>query len=351
MGNVCASNTADGTSEPVDSQPSVQSEKPKEEAQEDVVVTIVGARGVRDSDWLPGAGKPDCYVEVKSKGKLLFTTKVIPNSCEPVWMEEKELEEELEEGAALEFFVYDKDLIGSDFLGKAALEPSEFSSGGFNKELELKEAKKQGAYLKVKVKVPGKDLPEGLAPEYTVTVEKANDKDSFGLRLDKQDPKRLFVMGLMSGPFDRYNKEKGPEEQVKVNDFLVAVNSATDSASMLQEFGSTKKATCKFKRGVPVSVVFDRGDGSEPLGLKFPVKPGAMTTVLIQSVEGGAAAKHNENAKAHEKFEPGDRLLAVGSAEGKAEQIMKAIEKAKGQVQLIILKPAQSDSWSHWLFG
>jgi len=355
MGNVCASNTANDKTEVVDSVPAVE-DAPKENQQE-VVVTIVGARGLRDSDWLPGAGKPDCYVEVRSADKLLHTTEVINNTCEPVWAEEKPLTE-LEAGASLEFTVWDKDTIGSDLLGKAVLNPEDYAGVGFNGELQLKDAKVPQAYLRVKVKMPGMDLPPGPAAEYTVTVEKQG-KESWGLKMDKQDPKKLNIIEFKDGPFSKFNENAKPAEQVKVNDFLVSVNSAKDSAAMLAEFGTASKVECKFKRGMPISVVFDRGDASTPLGLETPEKPGSMVSIVVTGVAaGGALAKYNEAAKEGERISAGDRILAVGATRGKAVEVKKAIEGAKGQVLLTLLKPAVSRSddgdeytFGHWLFG
>eukprot|EP00413_Alexandrium_margalefii_P049287 CAMPEP_0204610238 /NCGR_PEP_ID=MMETSP0661-20131031/61401_1 /ASSEMBLY_ACC=CAM_ASM_000606 /TAXON_ID=109239 /ORGANISM="Alexandrium margalefi, Strain AMGDE01CS-322" /LENGTH=367 /DNA_ID=CAMNT_0051622043 /DNA_START=67 /DNA_END=1170 /DNA_ORIENTATION=- len=367
MGNVCASSTTDEKPEVVDSKSSAEPAVPlkeepatpltaEPEPEAKAIVTVVGARGLRSSDWLPGTGKPDCYVEMRSKGELLHTTAVISNTCEPVWAEEKPLME-FEGGAPLEFSVYDKDLIGSDFLGRATLEAKDYASEGFNGEVQLRDAKAPQAYLKVKVMMPGKDLPPGPPAEYTVTIERAK-KESYGLRLDKQDPRRLVVFGISDGPFSKHNADVKPQEQVKVNDFLVAVNSANDTAAMLSEFGSSLKVECKFKRGVPVSVVFDRGDDSAPLGLEMAEKPGSMTSVLVRSFGGGAAARHNEAAREHEKINAGDRILALGATRGKAEDIKRAMESAKGQLQLTLLKPAVSRShegdtytWGHWLFG
>jgi len=344
---------------PAESSAPLEPESTADPAVTSPVVIIVGARGLRNSDWLPGTGKPDCYVQVKSKDKLLHTTAVINNTCEPVWMEKQPLAE-LEGEAPLEFSVYDKDLVGSDFLGTATLEARDFASEGFNGELQLQKAKVPQAYLRVKVKMPGKDLPRGPLAEYTVTLERASANDSYSVRLDKMDHRRLSILEIKDGPFTKYNASAKPEQQIRVHDFIVAVNSAKeDVAAMLSEFGSSLQVECKIKRGMPVNVIFDRGDKSMALGLEMPEQPTGMVTGLVHKViGGGAVAKHNAAAKEHEKINTGDRILAVGSTRGKAVDIQRALENVTGQVQLTLVKPAvsrneegDSCTWQHWLFG
>merc|ERR1740123_1495005 len=87
-------------------------------------LTIVSARGLRNADWLPGAGKSDPYCECEIAGKPRagkVQTKVISNNLDPVWEHHAELPG-FKQGDTLVFKVYDKDLLKSDFLGELQLQ-------------------------------------------------------------------------------------------------------------------------------------------------------------------------------------------------------------------------------------
>jgi len=122
-----------------------------------LVVELVGARGLRNADT---CGKSDPYASVEIDGVPASkrTTKVINETLEPNWNETFELFG-YTPGSKLNFVVGDRDpLKCDDILGKVVLEDSEFKNVVFDKEVSLPEAeaKKEGAFLKVKVQLlPG----------------------------------------------------------------------------------------------------------------------------------------------------------------------------------------------------
>jgi len=116
-------------------------------------LTIVSARGLRDADWVPGAGKSDpyCTCEIAGKPKEKLHTKVINDNLDPVWEHQGELPG-FRPGDTLVFKVYDKDLAKSDLLGQLKLESAEFYPHGFEGEKPLADAGKgHHAYLKLKI--------------------------------------------------------------------------------------------------------------------------------------------------------------------------------------------------------
>merc|ERR1711971_518217 len=116
-------------------------------------VTVVGARGLRDADWMPGGGKSDpyCVCEIPQKPQSKFQTPVIDNTLDPEWNYTTTLQDHVE-GDSLVFSVYDKDTGKSDdFLGTVTLKSQHFLRG-YEGELPLEDAGKGiQAFLKLKI--------------------------------------------------------------------------------------------------------------------------------------------------------------------------------------------------------
>lgn len=126
-------------------------------------VTIVGAQGLRDADWLPGTGKSDpyCVCEVPGKRHTRFRTEVIANTLEPVW--NKTCEFDYTPNDPLEFIVFDKDVWpkSDDFLGKAVLLGEKFFPYGFDGELVLDDADGSPGIMEAMSDTFGKMLRHG----------------------------------------------------------------------------------------------------------------------------------------------------------------------------------------------
>lgn len=317
-------------------------------------VCIVGASGLRGSDWLPSTGKPDCYCELKS-GDATYTTPIISNTCEPVWSENFEIAMP-SDGTPLEFSVYVKDTVSSDFLGRAVLESKDYAEG-FNGSLALADAgADQAAILKVQVQVPGQGLPPGAPSEFTTSIEKFEQSASFGLDLDTLSNDMLFVLDIQPGPVMDYNATAKPEYQFKIGDAIVGVNGKAGSIrALLSEFRNEMKVECRVHRTVAVTVIFNRGEASEPLGLEFPEKV-LGDILVVKGIAGGAAAKHNDFAEEHEKLHAGDRIVSVGKMTAvQATELQDQLQSSSGPVRLRIARvaapPAEGGRLAHWLYG
>jgi len=122
-----------------------------------LVVTILSARGLRNADaWVPmgGVSDPYCTCKVAQHPGLSFKTKVVQNDLCPIWNHTHTFAAPYPMGSALEFAVYDKDLVSKDdLLGKCRLPCARFIDGtGFSGELLLEQAgKKVEAYLSLVV--------------------------------------------------------------------------------------------------------------------------------------------------------------------------------------------------------
>lgn len=311
-----------------------------------ITVAIVGARGLRNTDWVPGTGTSDCYCVLKVAGleDEVHRTKVLNNTLEPVWKEEAKVKDFNPDKQSLEFFVWDADFAGyRDFLGKVKLPGTHLLRGGYNGELELEEAGKDtSAYLRIKVRLEDHDYPPGPPPEVQMTLQK-EPGTAWGLSLDSQDGTRLFVISAEAGPAKSYNEKAEPEMQLKHGDFIISVNGEQgDAMKMLSQCKKSRKLDLVVRRPMEFTVVVEKGD-KEPLGLEFVDK--AVGTALV-------VTKVTEKWKpvtAENQVEKGDRVIAIGSKRGNVDALAADLRSKRGSFQVTFVRPATQDSsWSFW---
>jgi len=368
MGNHCCQENGSGNAEIVDAGASVvnppedAATQPEPEAAADpepdaepekepkLVITVVGARGIRESDWTPfknsEASKPDCYCEVRLGGKTIHTTSTIDDCCEPVWAEECSVAE-LGENQALEFAILDKDLVGSESVGMASIQAKDFEAKGFNGELKLADAKVDQAYIRVKIKVAGKDLPAGPEPKFAVTLTREKDK-SYGVKFNMRDERTLQLVEITDGPFATYNSIWPAHKHIRVHDFITRVNKVSgNSKAMKDELVANLEVEIEVTRCVYTAIVYDRGEPHSPLGMEF-AEAKTSDFAIVKSV---SEAGHNANAKDHGKICTGDRIISVGGQKGKATDLVKNLENSSGKVQIVLARPAtcavRSEHWQY----
>mmetsp|Transcript_112515 Transcript_112515/g.217998 ORF Transcript_112515/g.217998 Transcript_112515/m.217998 type:complete len:312 (+) Transcript_112515:57-992(+) len=286
-------------------------------------IMVVSASGIRNSDWLPGTGKPDCYCTVKSaeQGRELFRTKILNDQLAPMWNEEARLIG-YKTGESLEFEVWDKDLITSESLGKVTLSPDDFAQEGWNGQLKLTEAGDgiDSAFLNVKIKMPDQDYPKGPSDEFEVTVEKQQG-ESLGLDLDLQDGTYCLVKTVDDGPLQQYNEQVKPTEQIKPGDFVLSVNGETTPKAMLKKFRGEHKFTMTVRRSTTVYVLVDiqKSDKGTP-GLEFPKEPvGEWLCIKGLQNEGWGKSLNDGCEDSSAKFQVGDRIAALAGASNAGE--------------------------------
>jgi len=311
--------------------------------------TIIGARGFRNSKWLPSLGQPHCYVVVLSKGQQVCNTNVAVDFMEPRWNEEF-CYETWQEGDDLEFRLYDT---GSDFLGKATILHDSFRHG-FNGDLQLEAtdkddtSEKRCAVLHVKIKPPGTFYPPGPLPEFEVTLTKGKAK-TFGIDVDMQDARTLFITGIIEGPITAHNRQAKPEHQLVRGDFIIEANGAAgDPTKMLDRFKEDRTIVAKIRRAIDMTLILERKmarseDGTEgclqPLGIIWP-RPLNGRSLVVLEINAGLFADWNESQAEvpASKVQVGDRIMRVGSTSGSAEKIAKAIQEVSGKFQLALVR-------------
>eukprot|EP00420_Gonyaulax_spinifera_P004067 CAMPEP_0197923532 /NCGR_PEP_ID=MMETSP1439-20131203/94139_1 /TAXON_ID=66791 /ORGANISM="Gonyaulax spinifera, Strain CCMP409" /LENGTH=325 /DNA_ID=CAMNT_0043545911 /DNA_START=69 /DNA_END=1043 /DNA_ORIENTATION=+ len=324
MGNMCSEGTNKSTAEAVGSDaPAVE---PKQEAAKDqadggnvkFTVFIEGARGLRNADWWPGAGKSDSYCVLKSGGKELHRTRTISDCLEPFWEQEVDITD-YTDGEALEFLIFDEDVISSDSLGKVVLEAKEFADG-LNKDIKIQDAGKGGeqAYLKIKIKKGGASAyPDPPKPEVRISVKKG-DASTYGLDLDTQSSELLLVTKVKPGPFEDYNNNAAPEEQLKKDDFIMSVNDVTGGAAMLEVFRSQTEVKLVIRRPTQIVVMLDRPDLAKALGVEFGKKPSGNALALKAITEGIIKDYDALQEEKDKVIKVGDFIVAVGGKAMKA---------------------------------
>jgi len=103
------------------------------------MITIVGARNLRNADGM-FLGENDCYCRCNVKGNdLIFIQTPMISSNNPEWNYTTELIN-YSPGQALEFKLYDDDIVETDFLGCAVVTADMFYPEGFDGEVRLDDA-------------------------------------------------------------------------------------------------------------------------------------------------------------------------------------------------------------------
>mmetsp|Transcript_31425 Transcript_31425/g.98691 ORF Transcript_31425/g.98691 Transcript_31425/m.98691 type:complete len:374 (+) Transcript_31425:174-1295(+) len=309
-------------------------------------ISIVGARGLRPSDWLPRVSEPACYCEVKANGEVLFTTAKSENEnggCEPVWAAAFDVL--LARVGSLEFAVYGEDPFGSDFLGKARLETQDYGTDGFNGELKLEDGKADEACIRVKVKLAGKGLPPGPAAGFRARIERPSADTPWAIGFDTRDEVQLRVIDLGDGVISEYNSKAEEQRQINKGDYLIEVNGRSGNAdAMLAEFRTKGSVDCVVSRPVTCTYLVDFGEASEPKGLDIVASPDVDFWV-VRSVA--------DNGKGRGRLQPGDRIVAIGSTKDLAGLPQNVKDATNGRVLVTVQRPAAGNgegSPPHWAF-
>lgn len=308
-----------------------------------VTVTVVGARGLRNADWLPGPGSSsETYVVVKMDGKELHTTKAIGDSLEPFWREEMTIPD-WAVGQRVEFEIYDRKLSGEQiFLGRVPLESHFFEMDGFNGDRDVQDSGDDlQAYLRLKCKLGGKAAPKGPTTNLHFHATMGSFT-SWGLDLDTQDCLHLYLTDVRSGPFQEANFMLDPSDTLMKGDYIVSVNGVTGfPATLLNEFKNSKEVTVQAVRSIETSLVFEIPEMKKMnLGLRFPHKPSGENLVICHIDDNGAAGKYNKSQPNEMlQLRRGDRIVALDGFRGKAPDLLaKANKLEPGKHQVIVLR-------------
>jgi hypothetical protein len=148
-----------------------------------VKVKVYSVRDVRAADFFTGKSDPYVTVEIDGKPTSKVQTSVQQKVVSCTWDEEFELLG-YTAGAKVRFVVGDQDnLKADDVLGKFELSSDKFETAVFDEEVELpeEEAKKTGAYLRIKVSLSPlleATTEEGTTPPVEATTEVTTQNDT-----------------------------------------------------------------------------------------------------------------------------------------------------------------------------
>lgn len=146
-----------------------------------LTIHIISAKGLRDTDFMPGKDKSDPYCLMQVVGKdIAVRTHVVQDQLDPVWDYSLEIEGYADKDS-LEFSVWDADEIrpltggsetfsacvddGDDLLGRIILTPEMIHSMNGPTEFELEEAGEEQAFIT-------------LWPEVTYTEEYLDPREN-----------------------------------------------------------------------------------------------------------------------------------------------------------------------------
>jgi len=309
---------------------------------------VVGARGVRRGDWFPGASGSGCFCVVKwIRGREQVVAKTREDrQVEPFWNEEADVPQ-WEPGDDLEFSVWDSFSPGAKMpegstqflVGRVRLHSKMFQKSGFNGELPLTNLGRHisSAFLTIKVKLPGQDYPDGLAPEFRLTILKDPQQDA-GVELDTQDTMNAYIVGLKAGPFQEHNLRAPKSDHVKAGQFIVQANDdRSTAASMADIVRNGSRVDMIIRRPLEMTVAVDKKDKKAPLGIDFPAKITGNNLLIVGLKDGPVNDWNLANPDLEVKL--GDRITAVNGQSGKATELCKKM-KALDRFLMTIVRPA-----------
>mmetsp|Transcript_98046 Transcript_98046/g.210307 ORF Transcript_98046/g.210307 Transcript_98046/m.210307 type:complete len:368 (+) Transcript_98046:67-1170(+) len=353
MGSICSTPAGDNSAVEKVDQKSVEPEK--EEVKEAMAPTgtestikVFGCRGLRNADWTWTGSQSDAYVICTEKAdpekvkagtveakepKVLKTTKCCPNSLEPIFDEEFPVT--FAAGSTLEFTVYDKDpLKPDDVLGRAELKPEEWANG-FNGELPLKDAGTNiKAYIKILVKISPKDYPPGPSKQFTIEL-KTGGRESMGFTADGILGTCLYVSSISeTGPVKEHNDKAGVNEQMKVGQYIVAVNGVGDDAKRMREELQKDDLKLLMERPYCFTIAIKR---TGPMGVTIGKNKSengeeSLLHTINQIAEGPVLEWNKSNPD--KEVKPKDILVAVNGNRAQGDKQMELLKK-DGNMQLV----------------
>jgi len=171
--------------------------------------------------------------------------------------------------------------------------------------------------------------------DFFVSIQKSPDS-SLGLELDLMDDVNAQVCGIDAGLVQSYNETAQPDVQVRVGDFITAVNGFSgDARKLLQRLKSEPAATLHVRRPGEAALSVERG--GLMLGLDLQKAPGGCS-LLIHDIREGAVQNFNA-ANPHRELKRGDRIVAVNGCRGSTAAMMKAIKEPRQALSLSVVRP------------
>jgi hypothetical protein len=305
-----------------------------------LTLVIVGTRGLQSRDCLPSTGQT-CYCTISVSGKEVHRTKSILEAREPLWEEECQINVP-SEGEALKIRVHEMTGVNSTFRGECELPVHQVVSEGFNGLLQLQNAGTgtQNPQLKLKAKLLGNMYPPGPPCEFQACIARGSTQKPWGLDVNYQDTQTLFVLDVLPGAFEDYNKVSPIEKQVQRSDFIISVNGVTGNGSDLKsEMTKVTKIELVLRRPQEQILVIKRADAKTKHGMEF-ARPRLSSGLVVLRISEGFIQDHNKAADESMQLKVGDRIVSAEYAQGPADDLVKRLDEQVGDLHIGILRTA-----------
>jgi len=304
-----------------------------------LTLAIVGARGLRSRDSPPSTGQA-CYCTISVSGKEVHRTKSILKAIEPIWEEECQIAVP-SEGQVLTLGVHEMNRGRLYFLGECKLSVQQVISEGFNGDLQLENAGTgtRNPRLKFKAKLAGNMYPPGPPCEFQASIDRGSTEQPWGLDVNYQDTKALYVLDVLPGTFQDYNKVSPTEKQVQPSDFIVSVNGITgDSSKLRSEITKVTKLDVVVHRPQERILVVEKGAQTKH-GMEF-AKPRLTSGLVVLQISDGFIQDYNKAAHESMQMKVGDRIVSAEYAQGTPDDLIKKLDEQVGNLHIGVVRAA-----------
>lgn len=184
-------------------------------------------------------------------------------------------------------------------------------------------------------------VPEPQAPpaeflEFEVVLEKSPERKVVGMNVDSSPKSNLAIKGINADSLLSYWNKANPEKKVQIGDAVVSVNGTDNSSAMINTLKDETALRLVIRRVPEFVVCVDKTAG--PLGMV--VHGGSKAPATISQVhDGKVISAYNKEAEAGKVVVPGDIVLEVNGVKGDKEEIVAAISRADGVLNLLLKHP------------
>jgi len=244
------------------------------------------------------------------------------------------------EGEELKLSVHEMKEADSTFLGECKLSVHQVVSGGFNGDLQLENTgSTRSPRLKFKAKLEGNVYPLGPPSEFQACVTRDSTDKLWGLDINYQDTKTLYVLDVMPGAFQDYNNVSPTEKQIRQSDFIVSVNGITgDGWKLKNEMAKNTKLDIVIHRPQERILVVEKGAQTKH-GMAFAT-PRLTSGLVVLQISDGFIKDYNKAVHESMQLKVGDRIVSAEYAQGTAADLIKRLDEQVGTVHIGIIRSA-----------
>lgn len=196
--------------------------------------------------------------------------------------------------------------------------------------------------------------PEPLAHKEETAVNgfevhvKIDDTMDAGFGLDLAEGLNLRISRIYAkGKIPEYNVIAPPEKQVKVGDFIVAINApamageGTPAEDLVQKLKQGGEMTLSVRRPMLFTITkLDRKSDEKGLGLDLSFHPRGMCAKVRKVFEEGVVPRYNKTVPTEKQVQSNDCIVLVNGQGGSAKDMVEALGKSP-TIDIVIARPAK----------